>query len=343
MTSYIRMLPDEIVALATVPFSDIDSKLQSTLQRLGFAIVHDVMSPAEAAECEALFAADLRVIADTKQLPPRLLTGDQTGGSIVRNWPLRDYPLGRIEPSFASDYGIPHGRCTWQVRRNANVHRVYQVLYNKKSPSELCVGLDVIFFNNDMKSADLPEEEKKDGLWPHADHSVHVPVSGAWDNFQSIVYLWPADRTTSATVVWPGSHRDVFPSMMKIRSQHLTHYSVLPNELMADYIRGCGRVPVPIGGMLVWDSKTIHQGWNVGPRLAVPVSFEPRERRSQDVLQRKLGFVQSGLPTTGRASLGLPQIAGSVTDGGDESMPLRARAQLWLRDSPQLPLIRAML
>ena len=34
----------------------------------------------------------------------------------VKKWALGRHPLGRIEPAFASYYGLPHRRCTWIIR-----------------------------------------------------------------------------------------------------------------------------------------------------------------------------------------------------------------------------------
>ncbi len=355
--AYIPMLPAATVAHATLDVTQVNTKLRPTLAELGFAIVTNVMTSAEAAHCENLFGQDLQsiivggtAVSGSPSPSPGAALSTPTrspaswGGSpLVRAWPLERYPLGRIESSFASDYGIPHGRLAWQCRQHPNVQRVFQVLFNAATLDELCVGLDVVFFNNDFKSAALAEQGKQDGLWPHADHSTHVPVSGQWANYQSILYLWPADATTSATVVWPRSHQAIFPSIMQQKSEHLVHYTALPQHLMQQFVEGCGRVPVPAGGMVVWDSQTIHQGWSIGPRLAVPLAFEPRARRSEAVRQRKLRFMASGEPTPGRAALGLVQPAGSISDGGDAALQLQARAQLWTQDSLLLPTLRSML
>ena len=36
-------------------------------------------------------------------------------------------------------------------------------------------------------------------------------------------------------------------------------------------------------GLLLWDSRTVHQGWRGGPRLAMPICWEPRHRRSEEI------------------------------------------------------------
>jgi hypothetical protein len=46
-------------------------------------------------------------------------------------------------------------------------------------------------------------------------------------------------------------------------------------------------------------------GWNKGPRLAQPICWEPRSRRSEAALLRKALLCCQGLPSTHWASLGV--------------------------------------
>merc|ERR1712151_458429 len=69
---------------------------------------------------------------------------------------------------------------------------------------------------------------------------------------------------------------------------------------------GAGRVPLPRGGLFIWSSRTLHQGWSGGPRLAQPVCWEPVGRRDDAALDRKIRLASLGLPSTHWASLGIP-------------------------------------
>eukprot|EP00415_Alexandrium_ostenfeldii_P002779 UN2779 len=71
----------------------------------------------------------------------------------------------------------------------------------------------------------------------------------------------------------------------------------------ADHAR---RVPMPAGGLLLWNSKLFHQSWIGGPRIAQPLCWEPRSRRDEDARERKLRLAALGLPSTHWASLGFP-------------------------------------
>merc|ERR1711988_1109366 len=65
------------------------------------------------------------------------------------------------------------------------------------------------------------------------------------------------------------------------------------------------RVPVPAGGLLLWNSKTIHTGAQRGPRLAQAVCPEPAQRRSDHQRLAKLRMTALGLPSMHWASHGI--------------------------------------
>merc|ERR1712072_1157704 len=79
---------------------------------------------------------------------------------------------------------------------------------------------------------------------------------------------------------------------------------LLREELTAEAVAGSRRVPCPAGSLLLWDSRTMHQGWAGGPRLAQPVCWEPRSRRDQQARLRKLYCCATGVPTSHSSSEG---------------------------------------
>ncbi len=70
------------------------------------------------------------------------------------------------------------------------------------------------------------------------------------------------------------------------------------------FLREARRLPLPAGSLLLWSSRTVHQGFGIGKRLAIPVCWEPRSRRSTHTLQRKICLTARGIPSTHWASLG---------------------------------------
>jgi len=157
-----------------------------------------------------------------------------------------------------------------------------------------------------------------------------------WEVYQGVLYVWSCTEDhASSTVVWPGSHKDVYQTIMadaKVQRQGLQgkHFTLIdsmsPGEpiesLKVRWTAGARRVPVPAGGLLLWSSRTTHQGWRGGPRLAQPVCMEPRARRSNEALERKLRLAALGLPSTHWASLGLPHML--LNSNPEPSAPTKA-------------------
>jgi hypothetical protein len=76
----------------------------------------------------------------------------------------------------------------------------------------------------------------------------------------------------------------------------------LRTKLMDVWYKGARRIPVPSGGMIIFNSKTIHQGYKGGKRLALPVSWENRIYQTAETFERKIRILHQLLPTTHWAS-----------------------------------------
>merc|ERR1719356_604913 len=96
------------------------------------------------------------------------------------------------------------------------------------------------------------------------------------------------------------------PNIQRRIAEGKPHFSLISSlapgdardRLIRGWEAGARRMPVPAGGLLLWTSRTTHQGWRGGPRLAQPVCMEPRARRSNEALERKLRLAALGLPST---------------------------------------------
>ncbi|CUF92249.1 Hypothetical protein, putative [Bodo saltans] len=333
--AHINVISAELLGSVTVAAPSLHTEdgakaFLAVMDTFGFAVVTDVLTKEQVAVAESLFDDDLRSIVDLpdaeKNTKPCFLPN--TGESVARRWSDK-HPLGRYNPSFASDYGVPHGRCAWYCRTNQAVHRVFEVLHN--NDKELCVGMDNVFFDSSRENHSetaKPDSEIEEILWPHADQSIHA-AGGDQPCYQGIVYVWPSSQFTSTTVVWPRSHKDAYLKMMAVRS-YSSHFCPLPKSALEDFIAGAVRVVIPSGGMILWNSKLIHQGWNIGPRLAVPICMEPKSRRSSDALERKMTACKEGVPTTHWASLGYFHGCCKEDNGGTKDFPLVFNCHKWM-------------
>merc|ERR1712217_425323 len=84
-----------------------------------------------------------------------------------------------------------------------------------------------------------------------------------------------------------------------VRLDNITDHR-LRQQLIDEAMVASRRIPCPAGSLLLWDSRTIHQGWAGGPRLAQPVCWETRQRREGDrnALGRKIFMCAAGVPST---------------------------------------------
>lgn len=331
---HLNVISHELLQKVTIHADSLQSvaggeMLAEVMEEFGFAVVSGVLGEDQIAEAERLFDEDLFSIVDLPEAEKKKQTCFQltkSGKSYAKRWPSSEFPLGREIPAFASDYGIPQGRCAWYCRLNPQVRKVFEVLHD--GCKDLCVGMDNLFFDNSREDHTTPDEERENHIWPHADQSTHAH-NGHLNCYQSILYLWPSNQYNSTTVVWPCSHKEMHATMMNERA-YANHFCRLPPKYHQQYVEGAVRVTIPAGGMIVWNSKLIHQGWNYGPRLAIPICMEPKDRRDEGALTRKILAVERGVPTTHWASLGL--IHGVVTErpGGSKNFPLSTHANEWI-------------
>lgn len=309
------------VAELTVPMADIGASLPVVLKQHGCAIVSGVASEEECVHLEGLFAQDLTDLVD--------VAAAQRAGAHFQNavdnlaegchtWPLGSMDiLGKLDRCQLR--GLPHGRFAWQCRLHENVRRCYEVLHGTPNLVSSC--------DNPFFSPLAREEQMDNKSWPHVDHNAHDSrffdedglYVGDWAVFQGLLYVWSSESAhASSTVVLPGSHCDTYDMMMRdpimkkqgqkgVHFCKLSHLSGdLAHHLQEVWDAGARRVPVPRGGLFIWSSRILHQGWTGGPRLAQPVCWEPRGRRDQQALDRKMRLAALGLPSTHWASLGVP-------------------------------------
>jgi hypothetical protein len=245
------------------------------------------------------------------------------------------------------DHGLPQGRLAWAGRLHPCFRHVYEVIHGTDALVSSC--------DNGFFSPAAYREQTSNRNWPHVDHNAHdmrfsdesgTPL-GQWDVFQGLLYVWGSEQThASTTVLWCGSHREVYDEIvedevMKNRGRAGNHFVPLglltPGEASAKlsigWRRSARRIPVPAGALLVWSSRTVHQGWSGGPRLAQPVCWEPLDRRSEKARERKLRLAALGLPSTHWASLGLPHPL-----LGDNPAPPVATEATKEKEGVQLPL-----
>lgn len=305
---------------------DPDHGVRAMVERHGYFIVPDLLDSDTVAELEGYLSQDLQQLVDEERLKSMPADARKAWADVKQEG------VGAWSASALKELGninrfqlrsLPHSRFSWACRCHNNVLAVYQALYATTTTEEesipLVSGCDNAFVANHAEPS-----AQSNRFWPHVDmnehDSNHTDMS-TWKTFQGLVYLWSAqEERASTTVIWPGSHvpgiygrymRDPKVIAAGIQGNHftpLTRLTAGPDKawLKTNFEQQARRTRVPAGGGLFWDSRTTHQGWSGGPRLAQPVCWEPASRRSETARQRKMAMVALGLPSTHWASLGQP-------------------------------------
>ena len=302
-------LEKEIVKEVTVD-DYTDPKIASILDAYGFVIIKNILSADEQKEAEALLYDDLLQCVDQTKLIGS--QGKQLGrifqqvSSGEEHFPKASLP-GLASKGFLSLYGFPQSKFPWKMRMNPKVKTIYSNLH-QVGPDDLCVSTDVSFFTPERK------QHEDCNIWCHADQNIYLKV-GSEKSYQGILYVWDSTTPdTSNTVLVPKSNNNEYYELLKaipenLHDGHSLYISTIPDVVIREQFlkmwrEKSRRIPVPAGGLLIFNSKSIHQGYQSGFRLAQALCWEPKANRSEKALRSKLEACNMGIATTHWASLG---------------------------------------
>uniref|UniRef100_A0A7S2NC27 Phytanoyl-CoA dioxygenase n=1 Tax=Zooxanthella nutricula TaxID=1333877 RepID=A0A7S2NC27_9DINO len=305
-----------------VPLDEVLQKgsprLKDVLDKYGFAVVTGVVPFQEQQAFEDDFKDDLLDLVDKEALSTGPEAAKYAHERLLKEGP-RAFPIRTAETYLTEGAGfvlkraLMHGRFAWRARRHPNVAAVFGTLFPEEE--KLVTSVDVTFFT--PKGGQI---SKTNSFSAHVDQNKHDVRDGLSDSetYQGVLYIWPAGEGTSTTVLWPGSHHDRWDTMMederfKDSGKYGIHYCEIRamynqargTQLAAGWAEHARRVVVPAGGLLLWNSRTLHTGWRGGPRLAQTVCLEPASRRKETARLAKLRLAALGLPSTHWAQLGM--------------------------------------
>lgn len=260
------------------------------------------------------FGAKLREQLDSHGLA--IVTGLLTDTDRVEFFRLK-----QLEETAESTQGghmlHSQGEVAWKARLHPRVRELFAHIYGTSNLAS-SVDMPSMFYTPEGAPA-----ETKNDQWLHVDQNFHTGVTHKC--YQSIFYIRAADAESSTTVVWPGSHlpgvydriladplseqKGALEDEAGVRFGHFLSINGLTDKKTKKDLLEAGlscskRLPVPAGSLLLWDSRTIHQGWRGGPRFAVPVCWEPRDRVSEAATLRKMCMAAAGVASSHSPSEG---------------------------------------
>ena len=300
-------LEPELRPLVTIEDPTNFLEIREKLDEWGFVIVKNILSEEEMEEQTVkinkllLDSVNERLIEDNEL--KKVLTSIRH-----KKKPFPKESLsGLTSKGFLSTNNFPHSEVAWDLRSNEKVRQIYANLHKT---DDLCVSLDVTFFTPDTKT------HSDCRIWCHADQNIVLPKGGSSESYQGILYVTDGTTlNTTQTVLIPKSHTGIYEKLLRAipvelyKGHSLYVVDIVDREEREEMYRiwheMSRRIPVPKGGMIIFNSKTIHQGYQSGVRFAQTICWEPKEKRDEDAYLRKLQACCKGIATTHWASLGI--------------------------------------
>ncbi len=179
---------------------------------------------------------------------------------ILKKW------LDTFEPDFPyhrntiiHNYKIGHCETAWFCRMKAK--RVFAELYGTE---KLLTSFDGISLSRPPEFGDAQFIFHKDPKSRFRLHLDQGPNRSGLHAYQGAVYLEEAGESDHCFKVIQNSHKYHEEFFEKFEPSLETHFRLLTEEEIDWYLSkdGCSieRVPVPQGGMALWDSRTVHAG-----------------------------------------------------------------------------------
>ena len=241
------------VAVATGSLWDRTCAAVVQLQERGYAVVEGVL---DEAECATLWDLMWDFIEGTTQ--GRVDRADPSTWRkewpVALHWILKNYNVGQSQP-------------TWYVRASVAVITVFAYIYGT---DKLFCSFDGFAMIPDAKKMDGHDDAARAGLrenhWLHFDQSPHLAAHllcvQAWVTCREV-------NTGAATLtVLPGSHKKlgefVGPTTKAGNPDLCNWFKPSTQEIAAVFGENWQdqlvRVECPRGSMVLWDSRTMHQG-----------------------------------------------------------------------------------
>ena len=220
-------------------------------------------------------------------------------------WTSSKWPKGTH--GLIQHYNVGHSPFSWGVRMNTNVRKVFGDLWGT---DDLVTSFDGVCIKRPPEITRCRFESSADKSWLHCDQSKgtvnKVPTVNGWQCIQGAVNLEDSDIGDGCFHVLSGSHR--FHSSASWEGTNKDWYKLSETDIKWYESKGCvsTKVTCPKGGMVLWDSRSIHASSNPVKGRAHPGRFRytvfvcmtPRRHVSSIVQKRRKKAFDEGRTTS---------------------------------------------
>lgn len=167
------------------------------------------------------------------------------------------YDFFPLHSMLIQHFSIAHLQGVWDIRQDERIGKIFAKIWNCEK-EDLMSSFDGISIN-------LPPEQTNKGWflnndWMHTDQS---PQKIGLHCIQGMVNLYPVNDYDATLTILEGSHKYHEKFFKKINhTDKEDWYKLKEGEKEYFEKKGCKQycVKAPIGSLILWDSRTFHQG-----------------------------------------------------------------------------------
>jgi len=245
---------------------------QKYLVEEGYVVIKDILSLEEHDTVFNLFENDINSVSSAFDI------------SDSSTWKIENTPL-----MYGKGMGVFNGfgqsNFMWELRTNPKIQNIFKKVHNCE---EIVTSLDgfSLFVNKNQKSKS----------WLHIDQN---PVNTIY-SVQGSYNLFEVGEQDAGFIVNPKSHLTYKPEV-----KHKKDWIMVDQE---EFIGSATKLVIPGNCFTLWNSKLIHA--NVGipktnqttqesiNRLTAYITYLPKEKRSQEILEKRIEAYKNGKTTS---------------------------------------------
>jgi hypothetical protein len=255
------------------------ANLNNHLDQYGVAVIPNILTEAECINYRNQIWSELNHVTQNRFD----VQNQNTWKEFYKFYPLHSMLL--------QHFSLGHMQPVWDIRQHPKVCKTFETIWTVPK-NDLLVSFDGL-------SVHLPPEKTKKGWylkneWFHTDQSFNKPNKCC---IQGLVNLYPVNNKDASLSILEGSHllHQEFKNNFNPDNTD-DWYKLKINEKKFYTDRGCNEFAVKagIGSIVLWDSRTIHQGKEPEKtreqenfRIAVYVCMLPRNTSNNKYLEKK--------------------------------------------------------
>lgn len=189
------------------------------------------------------------------------------------------YNFNPLHSMLLHYFSLGHMQPIWDIRQNPKVYQVFEKIWD--------IPVNDLLVSFDGLSIHLPPEKTNKGFYEYETNWFHTDQSSkkiGRHSIQGLINLYPVNDGDATLSILENSHNLHQSFFIDNHINNLSDwYQLKDSEL--DYFKSCESIAVKadIGSMILWDSRTFHQGilsdinrQNENFRMSIYITMLPR-------------------------------------------------------------------